>query len=275
MLLPLLQLAGVGGGTAPSDAVTVGLTRLFAMVGAHPTLPAVLALYVGVAVVQTTVQRWQAVATASVEQDIVIALRRRVYHAIGNAEWIFFARQRTSDSLHVLTAEIERAGGAVYYAIDLLAASAVAAVYFALAFRMSPPVTLGVAAFGLLLALAMHRDLSAAKSSGAELSQRVQALHAAIAQHLAGLKTAMSFGAIERHEASFARLTHDVRDVRTRAARDYGRFRHALKPGITRSRAFFFQRRRRVSAHTRGSRPRREPIGMSPSMAAMLGPLAT
>jgi hypothetical protein len=46
-----------------------------------------------VAVVQTTVPRWQAIATAGVEQDIVIALRRRVYHAIGNAEWIFFTRQ--------------------------------------------------------------------------------------------------------------------------------------------------------------------------------------
>ena len=231
MLLPLLHLAGVGSVSADADAVTRWLQRVFAVAGAEPSLPAVLVLYVGIAVLQSALQRWQAVAGVRLEQGIVTALRQRVYRAIGGAEWIFLARQRVSDSVHVLTAEIERAGAAVYYTIDLLGAAAVALVYFALAFAMSPVITVGVGAFGLILAAVLHRHLATAKASGRELSAAVESLYAALAEHLGGLKTAMSFGVVDRHEAAFAQLADTVQDVRVRAAVDYGRFRQRMGVG--------------------------------------------
>jgi ATP-binding cassette subfamily C protein len=231
MLLPLLQLAGVAGASATSDAISRTLATALAALGAQPTLAVVLGIYVAVAVLQSGVQRWQAVTTVRIEQEIVTALRQRVYRAIGNAEWVFFARQRTSDCLHVLTSEIERAGGAVYCAIDLLAAAGIALVYFALAFHLSPAITVSVGIFGVLLAAAMHRHLAAARASGRLLSQTMEALYAAVAQHFGGLKTAMSFAAVDRHEASFARLAGDVHTVRVRAAVDYARFRQWMGVG--------------------------------------------
>jgi ATP-binding cassette, subfamily C, bacterial len=229
MLLPLLHLAGVGSGT--EDAVTLALRRAFAIIGAQPTLPSVLGLYIGIAVLQTSLQRAQAVAAVRLEQDIVTALRQRVYHTIGAAEWTFFSRQRVSDGLHVMTAEVERAGTAAYYTIDLAGAAAVALVYFALAFVMSPAVTTGVGVFGLLLAAVLHRHLTRAKAAGHALSAATESLYGALAEHLGGLKTAMSFGAVGRHEESFARRANAVRDVRVCAAGEYGRFRQWMGVG--------------------------------------------
>jgi ATP-binding cassette subfamily C protein len=229
MLLPLLHLAGVGGGT--DDGATLALRRVFAAVGISPTLPSVLGLYVGIAVLQTSLQRAQSVAAVRLEQDIVMALRQRVYRAIGAAEWTFFVKQRASDGLQVLTAEIERAGAAVYYTVELVGAAAVAAVYFALASAMSPAVSTGVGVFGLLLAVLLHRHLARAKASGYALSAAIEALYATLAEHLGGLKTAMSFGAVGRHEASFMERANAVREVRVRASGEYGRFRQLMGIG--------------------------------------------
>src|SRR4029079_19106774 len=157
--------------------------------------------------------------------------RLRVDHALGRFEWAFFARSRASDSLHILTAEIERAGSAAYYFIELAMGAAIALVYFVLAFRLSPAITAGVAAFGLVLAMAMYRHLVAARRSGERLSTGVEGLYAAIAEHLGSLKAAMRYGAVDRHEESFGRLSCGVRDVRVAAAYDYGRFRQRMALG--------------------------------------------
>lgn len=233
MLLPLLEIVGVDAGQGAPGRMSAAVTSLFAAAGVRPTLATVLGVYVGIAALQGALQRWQALLSTGIEQDIVTAMRRRVYRAIAGVQWTFFARHRSSDFTHVLTEEVDRAGGAVYSLIDLLVAAAIVLVYFGISFRVSPAVATAVALCGLSLALVMRRRLVAARTSGEQVSQSARGLYAAIIEHLGSMKTTMSYAAVERHAGIFGRLSDEVRSARVRAAGEHGRFRHMVALGST------------------------------------------
>ena len=233
MLFLLLQIVGVETGPGASERVTQVAGWLFASVGAQPTLAAVLGVYVALAALQGALWRWQALVSVGFEEDIVATLRRRVYQAVARVEWVFFTRTRTSDVTHVLTTEIDRAGGAAYYVINLAVSAAIALVYFGLAFQMSPVVTTVVAVFGLALAFVMRHRLTVARVFGERMSSATRRLFAAITEHLGGMKAAMSYGAEARHASTFGRLSDELRAARLAAAGEYGRFRQLLGLGST------------------------------------------
>lgn len=233
MLLPLLQLVGVEGGGGAANRVSELLASSFGAVGLQPTLTAVLTLYIIVVTLQASLQRAQSVLSVGLEQDTVRAMRRRVYGAIVGVEWAFFTRQRSSDFVHVLTSEIDRAGGAAYFAVDVAVTAAIASVYFAIAFAMSPAVTGVVAALGVLLLLALRARVVAARRAGQQLTAAAGRLYQGITEHLGSMKTAMSYGVEDRHVRDFAQLAADVHATRVAAAGEYGRFRQLLALGST------------------------------------------
>lgn len=225
MLVPLLTSVGVSAGNSGAGGF---VPSLFRSVGLPLTVSNVLVVFVVITAAQATFLRWQSVVSAQLEQDIVIALRRRLYRAIAGVEWVFFARNRSSDFTHALTEEVDRAGSAAYYAVDLVAAGLIAAVYFAVAFRMSPSVTVLVAIFGAAIGIGMRQRLGIARIAGENLSATSRRLHASLTEHLASTKTALSYGAESRHDAEYEELSESVRAARVHAARQYGRFRQLL-----------------------------------------------
>jgi len=233
MLLPLLTVVGVDAGAGATTRLTQVAVWLFETVHVPMTLGTVLAAFVVIAAVQGRLQVWQTVLTASVEQAISTTLRQRVYRAIAGVEWVAFTRGRASDFTHTLTGEVERASRAGFTLITLLASSAVVAVYLALAVRLSAPVTAVVLAFGVVLALATRRRLAEARASGEALSSAYTAVHAAIADHLGSMKTAVSYGAEDRHAEVFGQLTEQLEATRVRAAREYGQFQQVLTLGTS------------------------------------------
>lgn len=234
LLLPLLQLVGVEAGPSdPSNRMVAAFSAVFTATGVRPTLAIVLGIYVMVAALQTGLQRWQARLSAGIQEDVVTALRCRVYEAIARTEWVFFVRSRASDFLHVLTNEIGRVGTAAYYALDLAISAAIALVYFALAFKMSPAITSLVVLAGLGLGLALRRRLGRARSSGEQVSASTARLYAAISEHLASMKTIKSYGDESRHVGLFGQLSDELRNVSLRSTDEYGRFRQYLAMGST------------------------------------------
>src|SRR5262245_7820693 len=68
LLFPLLALVGVDTGVGLGE-LRRGLSKAFSTAGIRPTLPAVLALYVGIAIVQSWVQRWQTTLNVTVQHE--------------------------------------------------------------------------------------------------------------------------------------------------------------------------------------------------------------
>jgi ATP-binding cassette subfamily C protein len=224
LLVPLLQLVGVDGGTGSSQA-SMAIGRAFSAVGLTPTLGSVLAVYVVVAVLQSQLQRSTTILSAAMRQRTEAALRLRLYRAISRANWQFVARSRMSTFAHVLTSELDRIGTAAHDLVELGVAALVVAVYVAVALRFSAAITILVLVSGALLALVLRRRVGESHRLGREMTEARVRLHAAVTDHLNSLKTAKSYATLEREYAAFEQVTDRVRRVNVTTIAGYARLR--------------------------------------------------
>jgi ATP-binding cassette subfamily C protein len=231
LLVPLLQLVGVDAGTPGSGRVGDAVAAAFRTVGLTPTLGRVLAVYVAIAVIQSLLQRWQTVLSASMRQQTEAVLRMRLYAAIGRAAWQFVARSRMSSFAQVLTSELDHVGTAAHDLVDLAVVSLIALVYITIALRVSPEITALVLVSGATVALVLRRRVSDAHKAGEEMSATRARLYAAVSDHLGSLKTAKSYGAVDRQHAAFERLTSAVRNVNLETIGGYARLRQETAVG--------------------------------------------
>jgi ABC-type siderophore export system fused ATPase/permease subunit len=81
--------------------------------------PGWLAMCAVVLVTRNLLECQRSVSTLIVQVSVEDALRRRLYRAIANADWLFIARSRSSDFLYALTSEIERVSICVFAAMLL------------------------------------------------------------------------------------------------------------------------------------------------------------
>ena len=111
LLLPTLQVAGfnmAGQGEAGRYAAMV--SNAFVAIGLRPSLILLLGVFVTLVGARTVLGQIQSVWTYAVQQEVEHHLRRRLYHAIADANWLFVCRSRASDFTHALTHEIYRIG---------------------------------------------------------------------------------------------------------------------------------------------------------------------
>ncbi len=228
LLIPLLQLVGVG---EPQGTLSGGVAMLgaaFNAVGLRLSLGLVLAVYVGTVWLQGLLQRRAGVLNALVQREIVTTLHGRVYRAIAGSRWVYFVRTRSSDYTQILTSEIDRVGNAAFYLIDLFVTAVVSAVYLGFAFRVSPTLTAIVLACGASLAFTLHGRIDGARRSGEASSAASKRFYAAASEHLASLKIAKSYAAEPQHARTFAWLSRDLNDIMLAFARAHERFRQQL-----------------------------------------------
>jgi ATP-binding cassette, subfamily C, bacterial len=231
VLAPLLQLVGVDAQPGPVSHIVRAFAAAFRVAGLRATLGNVLLLYVVITLLQSLLQRRQAVLSAVVQHHVVTALRNRLYRAVAGMRWVDFARTRSSDYTQMLTEEVDRVGTATSYLIDLLVTGLTAVVYLGLAYRVSPSMTSLVLASGAVLALLMRGKIGEAQAGGVDLSTSWSRLYAAISEHLGSLKIAKSFGAIPRHAEMFAHASAEVGEISVANVRSYSRLRQRLSAG--------------------------------------------
>jgi len=220
MLVPLLQLVGLDVQQGALGQLAEFVASVFKAIGIKPTLIAVLSIYVFIVVVHSLLRRWETAVSQTLQYEFIVQLRQRLYRAIANTSWLFFSRSRTSDFTHVLTIEMERVGAATYYILNLLATAIVAMVYILFAMKLSPVVTGLVFLCGVGLVLFLKGKTQVAQVTGEGLSEAMSSLYAAVTEHLGGMKTAKSYGAVERHVDIFGKLTEQVRSMYTHAVRN-------------------------------------------------------
>jgi ATP-binding cassette subfamily C protein len=210
LLIPLLQLVGLDVQQGAAGRIHQFLQTVFIGFGLRPTLLTVLAAYVGLTAVQALLRRWHTVRSLALNQEMVVLLRQRLYAAMARADWQFFTRARLSDFTHLLTTEVERVGAAAYHILHLAAALILTLVYIALALRIAPGMTvLAFLAGGLLILLVRRRDVLA-REAGENTSRSMSELHAAVAEHVGGMKPAKSYNKQEHHVRQFTELTRRV-----------------------------------------------------------------
>ena len=232
MLVPLLGLVGIDE-PASMPLATEWLAWLFAAFGMTPTLGGALVLFVGIAGVRALLVQWQISVNAGVREDVTTNLRVRMYRAIAQAEWRYIVTRRPSEFVNALVNEIARIGSAASQAIALSVAVSTSLVYLGLALHLSPAMSLAVLGSAALLAWVLRGSMTNARALGRRSSAARSKLHNAATEHVAGLKTVKSYGATDRHDAIFVRLSHEARDVSLEVAAGQTELQQRLEFGST------------------------------------------
>ena len=211
LLLPTLQLAGVEMGPQSGAGRYAALVRGgFATVGMRPTLPLMLALFVAIICLRALVIRAQGVGITFLYESFAQHLRQRLFEAVSGADWLFICKSRSSDFVHALTNEVDRASGAAHQGLYTISGAAVAVLYIGASFILFPTATLLMLALCAALALLLRVKTNAVYRAGIDYSAVMNAVYAAAIDHFQSIKTAKMYGAQDRTCAIFSGLTRDM-----------------------------------------------------------------
>lgn len=231
LLVPLLQLVGVDAQGESASSVGQAIAGIFSRLGLQPTLGAVLAAYVGVAVCQSALQRWHTMLSGEIRQQAEATLRVRFYRAIGRAQWLHFARSRIADFNQMLTQELDRLGTAAHDLLETAVGALIVAVYVVVALQVSPGMTALVLGCGGVLAWLFRFRVSDSHGLGSAMTATRARLNAAVTEHLGSMKTARCYGATDRHDEMFSQLTEQVRIGNLQSIASFARLRQETVVG--------------------------------------------
>jgi ATP-binding cassette subfamily C protein len=195
LLFPILQVAGFNLANQGHVGHYTGEVRvLLVRSGLAPRLwlATLLLIFMLLMALRSLFSRVQSVLTFRTVLTYELALSRRLYQAIINADWLFLVRRRSSDFTHALTAELARVANGTYLLIGTVSNAILALVYIALALKLSAGMTSLVLATGAALLLVSRRWMRAVHESGTAVSESVSEVYSAATEHLQNLK-AMKF----------------------------------------------------------------------------------
>src|SRR5271163_5305092 len=195
LLFPILQVAGFNLANQGHVGHYTGEVRaLLLHSGLSPSLwlATLLLIFMLLMALRSLFSRVQSVLTFRTVLSYELALSKRLYQAIINADWLFLVRRRSSDFTHALTAELTRVSTCTYLLIGAVSNAILALVYIALALKLSAGMTGLVLATGALLLLVSRRWMRAVFASGTAVSESVSEVYSAATEHLQNLK-AMKF----------------------------------------------------------------------------------
>jgi len=210
LLVPLLQLVGLDMGQGSLNQVATLASSIFLALGIQTTLIMVLGIFVVVMTISALLHRWQMIMTYEVDYKYAAHLRKRLYQAITNSNWLFFSRNKSSDFAHALTSEIERISTGTSQFLTLLASVMILSVYIIFALELAGIFTGLVFVAGLVLLLFLRNKTYSSHSSGEEITLSTRDIYSSIIQHLEGMKTIKSFGMEEKNIKDFSQQTDHV-----------------------------------------------------------------
>ena len=211
LLLPTLQVAGLNlGGQGDADRYAALVSGVFVAIGLRPSLILLLGICVMLIGARTLVGQMENVRRYVLQQDVEHHLRRHLYRAIAEANWLFVCRNRASDFNHALTSEIDRIGMATNVILQLAGDVVIGILYLSIAFALSAGMTALVLISGALLVLAFRGRTQAIEDKGEEVSASTKSLYAAATEHLQSLKAAKTYGAEARNFSIFSDLSAHV-----------------------------------------------------------------
>jgi ATP-binding cassette subfamily C protein len=209
LLFPILQVAGFNLANQGHVGHYTGEVRvLLVQSGLSPSLwlATLLLIFMLLMALRSLFSRVQSVLTFRTVLTYELALSRRLYQAIINADWLFLVRRRSSDFTHALTAELARVATCTYLLIGTMSNAILALVYIGLALKLSAGMTCLVLATGAVLLLVSRRWMRAVHASGTAVSESVSEVYASATEHLQNLKAMKFYDAQSSDLAMFSSL---------------------------------------------------------------------
>jgi ATP-binding cassette subfamily C protein len=221
LLVPLLELVGLNVGQGSLGVISAYVFAFFLTVHLKPTLFIILLVYVLVMSFMAILHRLQTIKSSQIQFEFAAHLRKRLYRAITNSDWLFFTRMKSSSFAHALTNEVERVSVGTGQFLNLLAGLMVLVVYIIFALELAGVTTGLIFIAGVIILLLLRRRVRRSISSGENITDTTRDIYNSIMQHLDGMKTIKSFGMQDENIKVFSDQTNQVMDGYLDAVKTY------------------------------------------------------
>jgi ATP-binding cassette, subfamily C, bacterial len=158
LLIPLLQLLNVGGGTTVGGSGHI-FQEMAAKAGISLSIETILIVYVVILTLNALLQYWKTMLDTRYQQTLIYYLRRRLFRKIIYAEWPVLNSKSKTNHLQVLTKEVPNMAEYVFYYLRLLTTIIISASYIAYALAVSAGFTLIIIFSGGILFFLLRRYL--------------------------------------------------------------------------------------------------------------------
>jgi len=186
LLVPLLSLAGIGGGGG--GPIFTWFQSIFASMGLQLTLRTVLMAILGISLFQGGVFLAQSWLASRLQYGYMAKWREALFHAYMGASWPFFVKSRSGDLINALLSETERVGGIFYFSMQLVNAAIVTCVYLILSLYASWQATGLLLAGGGIVFLLTYPLVKKSYAVGRAISDHTKELHSRIQEFIGGAK---------------------------------------------------------------------------------------
>ncbi|HCY84778.1 MAG TPA: hypothetical protein DHV36_06550 [Desulfobacteraceae bacterium] len=213
MLIPLLQLFGIGDdtpGSASSHFIGQWLAGLFHVLNIPVSLLSVLTAFFLLMVTAALLKYRQAVLAQYALRTYTSHLQTRLFNAFVHAEIGFAQDRKASRITQVVSHDIPVVGNGSYFFLQLLSNLAMAGCFVFWAACISARLT-GLALGTAVLAFFLYRSyFSKAFDTGRLIRQAGAGMFSLLADHLAGIKIAKSYGAESREYERFRKTVDEI-----------------------------------------------------------------
>ena len=203
LLVPLLQLVGLNVTQGSLGQIAGIVSIVFTSLGLQLNIITVLILYVVVVSFIAILNRLQTLMTSEIQFQFAAHIRKQLYMAITNSNWLFLSTMKSSNFAHALTNEIERISIGTGRFLSLLSSIMILIVYLIFALKIAGIFTGIIFIVGIAILLVLRRMVNKSRSSGQGITRTTQDLYSSILQHLDGMKTIKSFGMQEGEYTCF------------------------------------------------------------------------
>ena len=210
LLVPLLQLVGLNVAQGSLGQIAGIVSIVFTSLGLQLNIVTVLILYVVVVSFIAILNRLQTLMTSEIQFQFAAHIRKQLYMAITNSNWLFLSTMKSSNFAHALTNEIERISIGTGRFLSLLSSIMILIVYIIFALKIAGIFTGIIFIVGIAILLVLRRMVNKSRSSGQGITTTTQDLYSSILQHLDGMKTIKSFGMQEENIRVFSNETNNV-----------------------------------------------------------------
>lgn len=209
LLIPLISISGVIDMGVEGVPILNKLTFI-GDIPPHIGLPIILTFYVLLVVSQNIVRRQLSVKNTRIQMGFLRYMQVETYQSILHANWQFFVRQRKSDLINILTAEIGRSSMGAYSVLQFIASSAFSIIQIGLALILSPGITTFVLICGLALIYFNRKFLKRSLALGKRDYELGREYLGGITDQMNGIKDIKSNTLEESRMTWFRSITKDM-----------------------------------------------------------------
>ena len=210
--LLLISLIGMSG-IVNMDVDHLAIFNLFGFLDSLPAsirLSIILGIYFLVIMGYNLVERQIVIRNGVIQNGFLRKVRTDTYNGLLHSNWDFFIKNRKSDLINLLLSEVTRTSGGIHAFLQFMASLIFTVIQIALAFWLSPNITIFVLISGVFIVFLNRKFLKRSLALGNRNYELVRQFYAGTTDQINGIKDIKSNSLEESRMQWFRSITKNM-----------------------------------------------------------------